>query len=99
MKPEIGSTIPFATRYDVNAQVASSYDADTDPAMCGRLTFTMVVSRISMNAAEVTTTAISQGLARGFQAASDASVPLTSASRHSLQRHSRHDGKPERQRL
>ncbi len=40
--------------------------------MCGRLTFTIVVSRISMNAAEVTTTAISHGLARGFQVASEA---------------------------
>ncbi len=48
--------------------------------MCGRLTLTIVLSRISMNAASVTTTAISHGLLRGFQPAS----PEASATQHLL---------------
>ena len=44
------------------AQVASSLLDDRLPAIWGRATLTIVVSRISMNAASVTATAISQGL-------------------------------------
>jgi hypothetical protein len=45
---------------------------DMVPAMCGSATLTMVVSRISMKATSVTTSAISQGLTAGFQFASSA---------------------------
>src|SRR5580704_14836661 len=60
--PEIVSTMPLATRYDVSAQVASSLLEERLPAMCGNATLTIVVSRTSMKAASVTVTAISQGL-------------------------------------
>jgi hypothetical protein len=42
--------------------------------MCGRETFTMVVSSTSMNAATVTTTAMSHGLALGRQAACESLI-------------------------
>ena len=45
----------------------SSWLADRLPAICGSATLIMVVSRISMNAASVTVTAISHGFAAGFQ--------------------------------
>src|ERR1700759_2806602 len=61
-QPEIVSTMPLAIRYEVSAHVASSLLEDRLPAICGSATLTMVVSRISMNAANVTDTAISQGL-------------------------------------
>src|SRR5260370_27156895 len=61
-QPVIGRMIAFATRYDVSAQVASSIDADRLPAMCGRDTFTTVVSSTSMNVANITDTAMSHGL-------------------------------------
>src|SRR6202451_4231577 len=69
-QPEIVSTMPLATRYDVSAQVASSLLEERLPAICGSATLTIVVSRISMNAADVTITAISHGLYCGFQGAS-----------------------------
>jgi hypothetical protein len=40
---------------------------DRLPAMCGRETFTIVVSSTSMNAPSETMIATSHGLARGFQ--------------------------------
>src|ERR1700742_2776409 len=61
-QPEIVNTMPLATRYEVKAQVASSLLEERLPAMCGSATLTIVVSRISMNAASVTDPAISQGL-------------------------------------
>src|SRR5712691_10806632 len=61
-QPVIGRMIAFATRYDVNAQVASSIEAERLPAMCGSDTFTTVVSSTSMNVANITETAMSQGL-------------------------------------
>src|SRR5437868_15422012 len=61
-QPVIGRMIAFATRYDVSAHVASSIDAERLPAMCGSDTFTTVVSSTSMNVANITETAISQGL-------------------------------------
>ncbi len=58
--------MPLATRYVVSAQVASSLLIDRLPAICGKETFTMVVSSTSMNAPSVTMTATTQGLAFGF---------------------------------
>src|ERR1700683_5233447 len=68
------------------------------PEMCGSATLTMVVSRISMKATSVTTSAITHGLTAGFQFASSAAcwVPLTSG-RRSLQVDGRIDGQAERQ--
>src|SRR3954471_15408371 len=61
-QPVIGRMIALATRYDVSAQVASSIDTDRLPAMCGSDTLTTVVSSTSMKVANITETAISQGL-------------------------------------
>ena len=61
-QPVIGRMIAFATRYDVSAQVASSIVADRLPAMCGSDTLTTVVSSTSMKVANITETAMSQGL-------------------------------------
>src|SRR3954470_5593778 len=61
-QPVIGRMIAFATRYDVSAHVASSTVAERLPAMGGRDTFTTVVASTSMNVANMTETAISQGL-------------------------------------
>ncbi len=61
-QPVIGRMIALATRYDVSAHVASSIDAERLPAMCGSDTFTTVVSSTSMNVANITETAMSQGL-------------------------------------
>ena len=69
-QPATGTTMPFATRYDVSVQVASSLLADSAPAMFGRLTLTIVVSRISMNGASVAAPATSQTFPRGRHAAS-----------------------------
>src|SRR6202044_3317120 len=65
--------IPLATRYEVSAQVASSLLDERLPAMCGRATLTMVVSRISIKAASVTTIATAQGLCFGAQPRSNGS--------------------------
>ncbi len=61
-QPVIGRMIALATRYDVSAHVASSIDAERLPAMCGSDTLTTVVSSTSMKVANITETAISQGL-------------------------------------
>src|SRR5258707_13885134 len=61
-QPVIGRMIALATRYDVSAHVASSIVADSVPAMCGSDTLTTVVSSTSMKVANITETAISQGL-------------------------------------
>jgi hypothetical protein len=55
-------------RDTVSVQVASSLLADKLPAICGNGTFPIVVSRISMKAASVTTIATAQGLYLGFHA-------------------------------
>src|SRR5262245_35083638 len=60
--PVIGRMMALATRYDVNAHVASSVVADRLLAMCGSDTFTTVVSSTSMKVANITANAISQGL-------------------------------------
>src|SRR6185503_11142526 len=60
--PVIGSTIAFATRYEVRAHVASSVVADMLLAMCGSDTLTTVVSRTSMKVANMTAIATSHGL-------------------------------------
>src|SRR5882724_11698647 len=54
--------IAFATRYDVNAQAASSTLAERLPAMCGSDTFTTVVSSTSIKVANITATATIHGL-------------------------------------
>src|SRR4051812_33352918 len=59
--PVMGRMIALATRYEVSAQVASSGVADMLPAMCGRETFTTVVSSTSMKVADITAMAISHG--------------------------------------
>jgi hypothetical protein len=61
-QPVIGRMIALATRYEVNAQVASSVVADRLLAMCGSDTLTTVVSSTSMKVANITANAISQGL-------------------------------------
>jgi len=61
----MGRTTALATRYEVNTYVASSTDADRLPAMCGRLTFTTVVSSTSMAALIMTAMATGQGFRRG----------------------------------
>src|SRR3954466_5138031 len=60
--PVIGRMIAFATRYEVSAHVASSTVAERLPAICGSDTFTTVVSSTSMKVANITETAMSQGL-------------------------------------
>src|SRR5215471_3672600 len=65
--PLIGRTTAFAARYDVSTQVLWLLLAARPPAMYGNATLAMLVSRTSMNAANATTTAISQGLNLGCQ--------------------------------
>src|SRR6187431_2649717 len=60
--PVIGRMMALATRYDVNAHVASSVVADRLLAMCGSDTFTTVVSSTSMKVANITARATIQGL-------------------------------------
>jgi hypothetical protein len=60
--PLIGRTTALATRYDVSTQVALSTLVESPPAIWGRATFAMLVSSTSMNAANETVSAISQGL-------------------------------------
>src|SRR5581483_10531825 len=61
--------IAFATRYEVSAQDASSTLAERLPAICGRDTFTTVVSSTSMKVANITATATIQGLTCGCSCA------------------------------
>ena len=51
----------------MRTQVASSVLAERLPAMCVNETFATEVSRTSMNVADITAAAISQGLAAGLQ--------------------------------
>src|SRR5262245_56642625 len=60
--PVNGRMIALATRYDVNAHVASSVVAAMLLAMCGSDTFTTVVSSTSMKVTNITTIATIQGL-------------------------------------
>src|SRR5579883_2118112 len=66
-QPLSGITIAFETRYEVSTHVASSCVAASPPAMCGRATFTMVMSSTSMKVASVTVRAMVQGLCPGCQ--------------------------------
>ena len=59
--PEIGMTIPLATRYEVSAHVASLGVAERLPAMCVKETLTTVPSSISMKVASMTAAVMSQG--------------------------------------
>jgi len=61
-QPDSGSTIAFDTRYDVSTQVDSSAPADKFPEICGSATLAMDVSSTSINVANVTVIAITQGL-------------------------------------
>src|SRR5437667_1080050 len=63
--PVMGRTMAFATRYEVSVQVASLVLEERLPAMCGRDTFTTVVSSTSMKVLDMTAIAISQGLMSG----------------------------------
>src|SRR5947209_8332284 len=58
-QPVIGKMIAFATKYEVNVQVASSVLADRLPAICGSDTFTTVVSSTSMKVLDMTAIATS----------------------------------------
>src|SRR5215469_5904279 len=64
-QPVIGRMIAFDTRYEVNTHVLWSLLAPKLPAMYGRATLAMLVSRTSIKAASATTTAMSQGLYLG----------------------------------
>src|ERR1035441_2432881 len=64
-QPVIGRMMALATRYDVRAQAASSTLTERLPAICGRDTFTTVVSSTSMNVANMTATATIHGLTVG----------------------------------
>jgi len=66
--PVMGRMIALATRYEVNAHVASSGVEDSDPAMCGSETFTTVVSSTSMNVLVITVMAMIHGLISGAPA-------------------------------
>src|SRR3984893_3241683 len=66
-QPLIGRMMAFETRYEVRTHVLWSLLAPRFPAMYGRATLAMLVSRTSMKAASATTTAISQGLYLGRQ--------------------------------
>src|SRR5258706_3561877 len=66
-QPESGRTMALATRYDVSTQVLSSTPAERFPAICGRATLAIEVSKISMKVANVTVNAMSHGLCDGFQ--------------------------------
>src|SRR5262245_39775243 len=66
-QPVMGRMIAFATRYEVNAHVASSGVTERLPAMCGNETFTTVVSRTSMKVPNITATAMSHGLICGTE--------------------------------
>src|SRR5271167_2623635 len=66
-QPLIGRMMAFETRYDVRTHVLWSLLAPRLPAMYGRATLAILVSRTSMKAASATTTAISQGLYFGRQ--------------------------------
>src|SRR5580704_3531733 len=61
-QPLIGRTMALDTKYDVSTQVLSSLLEPRPPAMYGKATLAMLVSRTSMNAAIATTTPMSQGL-------------------------------------
>jgi hypothetical protein len=65
-QPVIGRIIAFATKYDVNVQVASSVLAERLPAICGSDTFTTVVSSTSMKVLDMTAIATSHGLISGI---------------------------------
>src|ERR1700682_551405 len=64
--PLAGNMMAFETKYEVNTHVLSSLLAPILPAMCGRATLAMLVSRTSINADRATTIAIRQGLNFGF---------------------------------
>src|SRR5262249_48968977 len=66
--PVMGNTIAFATRYEVNAHVASSEVTERLPAICGKDTFTTVVSRTSIKVPNITATAMIHGLMLGTDA-------------------------------
>src|SRR5271154_7094084 len=61
----MGSTIALATKYAVSAQDASLTLAERLPAMCGRDTFTTVVSRTSIKVPNITAMAMIHGLICG----------------------------------
>src|SRR6266404_127318 len=94
-QPLIGSTIALETRYEVNTQVLSLLLAPRLPAMWGKATLAMSVSRTSIKAARATTIPISQGLNFGFQAAGAVKGVSSAMSLHflgGLDRHPQHEG-------
>src|SRR5580700_4067927 len=62
----MGRTMPFATRYDVSTQVASSTLAERLPAIWGRETLATLVSSTSMKVASITVAAINHGFMSAF---------------------------------
>src|ERR1700751_4723970 len=73
-QPLSGRTIALETRYEVRTQVLSSWPAERLPAMCGRATLAMEVSRTSMKVASVTVMAMIQGFTAGRQASALSNV-------------------------
>src|SRR5579859_3202525 len=65
-QPVSGSTMAFATRYEVSTQVASSGLAERVPPMCGSETLTTVVSSTSIKVPSITEMAIIHGLIVGL---------------------------------
>src|SRR6266568_6617709 len=62
----MGKMMALATRYEVNAQVASFGVEESDPAMCGSETLTTVVSSTSINVLVITVMATIHGLTTGM---------------------------------
>src|SRR5262245_40135728 len=90
----MGRTMALAARYDVSTQVLSSSLAPRSPAMCGRETLAMLVSRTSRNAARETVAPIAHGLTLGVHTTFSAVSVLDPAliARTLSQRHSCQDG-------
>src|SRR5439155_26977863 len=65
-QPGIGRTIAFAARYEGSGHVASAGVAERLPAMCGKDTFTTVVSRTSMKVLNITEITMIHGLMCGM---------------------------------
>src|SRR5437763_12541965 len=62
----MGKMMALATRYEVNAQVASFGVEESDPAICGSETLTTVVSSTSINVLVITVMATIHGFTSGM---------------------------------
>src|SRR5579864_8203845 len=87
-QPVMGRMIALATRYEVSVQVASSVLAERLPAICGKETFTTVVSSTSMKVLDMTAIAISHGLISGCACGDELIFPRANPSCERLRLHS-----------